>query len=176
MSDREAINARLSNRRDRRGPRPRADLLRRWPRPCGGHRGHRDHADVPDALGPSAPRGRAWAIGRWWGGQCGGCRGGARRARGGRVRGQPNLPAGTGVHRARRGQAVMLGAGTATEAQKSRSGSGFCEGVPADVLGPAFIRALRARCRICASCRRVGGLETLRVRAAARWPWASGLR
>ena len=40
---------------------------------------------------------------------------------------------------------VMLGAGTATEAQKvHEAGADFVKVFPADVLGPAFIRAIRA--------------------------------
>jgi 2-dehydro-3-deoxyphosphogluconate aldolase/(4S)-4-hydroxy-2-oxoglutarate aldolase len=43
------------------------------------------------------------------------------------------------------GKPVMLGAGTATEAQKvHEAGADFVKVFPADVLGPAFIRALRA--------------------------------
>jgi 2-dehydro-3-deoxyphosphogluconate aldolase/(4S)-4-hydroxy-2-oxoglutarate aldolase len=43
------------------------------------------------------------------------------------------------------GKPVMLGAGTATEAQTvHEAGADFVKVFPADVLGPAFIRALRA--------------------------------
>ncbi len=43
------------------------------------------------------------------------------------------------------GKPVMLGAGTATEAQTVHAaGADFVKVFPADVLGPAFIRALRA--------------------------------